>query len=52
MQDCTECKHFVWCEFPKQWFHKVTETPCDEFERKEKTNGESTDKAYPKRKNT
>ena len=29
---CTECKHFVCCEFGKQIFHKITETPCDEFE--------------------
>ena len=29
---CTECKRFVYCEFGKQAFHKITETPCDEFE--------------------
>lgn len=30
--DCTECKHFIWCESGKQIYHKVTETPCAEFE--------------------
>jgi hypothetical protein len=29
---CTECKHFVSCEFGKQAFHEITETPCVEFE--------------------
>lgn len=30
--DCTECKHFVWCESGKQIFHKISQTPCTEFE--------------------
>lgn len=33
---CTECKHFVFCEAPKQEFHKITETPCDEFKEDKK----------------
>ena len=30
--ECTECRCFVWCESPKQWYHKVCKTPCDDFE--------------------
>lgn len=32
--ECTECRCFVWCESPKQWYHKVTRTPCDDFEQR------------------
>ncbi len=31
-RECTECRHFVWCEFPKQVFHKQTHIPCERFE--------------------
>lgn len=44
MTDCTECRHFVWCDFEKMAFHKITETPCDEFEREGKANGKGPDK--------
>lgn len=37
--DCRECKHFVWCEFEKQAFHKITGIPCNGFERKVKEDG-------------
>lgn len=33
---CPSCKHFVWCESPKQFFHASTGTPCKDFERGEK----------------
>ena len=33
--ECTECRCFVWCESPKQWYHKVSKTPCDDFEPEE-----------------
>ena len=31
-RECTECRCFVWCESPKQFFHKRTGIPCEEFE--------------------
>jgi hypothetical protein len=31
-RECTECRSFVWCESPKQYFHKSTGIPCEEFE--------------------
>ena len=31
---CVECKHFVCCDFGKQVFHKITQKPCDEFEKR------------------
>lgn len=34
--DCPSCKHFEWCESPKQFFHASTGIPCEEFERGEK----------------
>ena len=37
---CTECKRFVWCESGKQIYHKVTETPCTEFEEVENGHNE------------
>ena len=39
IQPCTKCKHFVWCEFGKQTFHKITGTPCNEFEFGGENNG-------------
>ena len=30
-KDCTKCKHFVYCDFAKMYFHKVTGEECDEF---------------------
>lgn len=30
-RECTECRCFVWCESPKQFFHKSTGIPCEEF---------------------
>ena len=31
-RECTECRGFVACEPPKQYFHKSTGIPCEEFE--------------------
>lgn len=31
-QCCTKCKHFVWCEFGKQMFYKITGKDCEDFE--------------------
>ena len=31
-RECTECRWFVICEWPKVVYHKVTGTPCEEFE--------------------
>lgn len=31
-RDCTECRCFVWCESPKQFLHKSTGIPCEEFD--------------------
>lgn len=31
-RECTECRSFVECESPKQYFHKSTGIPCEEFE--------------------
>jgi hypothetical protein len=28
---CTECLHFLYCEFPKIAFHKAFSVPCDMF---------------------
>ena len=30
-RECTDCKHFVYCDWYKILFHKSTGTPCDEF---------------------
>lgn len=30
---CTDCKHFLSCESPKQVFHKSSGIECDEFEK-------------------
>lgn len=37
-RECTECNRFVWCESPKQRFHKETGTPCNEFKAKSNIN--------------
>lgn len=39
-QECTECRCFVWCEFPKQVYHKVSGIPCDEFDKVEEKSNE------------
>lgn len=28
---CKDCRYFISCESGKQIFHKLTETPCNEF---------------------
>lgn len=30
--ECTECKRFVWCEWPKLVYHKQCGVPCEDFE--------------------
>jgi hypothetical protein len=34
-RECTECRSFVECESPKQFFHKSTGIPCEEFDEAE-----------------
>lgn len=36
---CTECRYLILCNLDKQAFYKITGTPCEEFQRKEKDNG-------------
>lgn len=35
-RECTECRHFVYCDWGKVVFHKSTRTPCDEFKEAKK----------------
>lgn len=32
-ENCLDCQHFVSCESGKQFFHKATDTPCEQFQR-------------------
>ncbi len=51
MTDCLECKYFISCESGKQYFHKITETSCDEFQ-KEKEDVKSRNETNTERTHT
>lgn len=35
-RECTDCACFIWCEPPKQFFHKTSRTSCDQFKEAKK----------------
>jgi len=41
--DCRKCRRFVWCEWPKIVFHKVSGIECDEYENGEEVSCDEED---------